>query len=86
MGSKFLQGEGRVGWGGTATGKAGGGGSCSLGKGEKPLSRQREQQVQRPRGLPMTLDKNSQFQHKLCPDPVILVENIPVKAVLGALG
>lgn len=56
-----------------------------LWEGERPLSRQREQQVQRPRGISMTLDKSSQFQHKLCPDPIILVENGPVIANLGAL-
>lgn len=33
----------------------------------------------------MAVDKNSQFQHKLCSDQIILVENMPVKASLGAL-
>lgn len=46
---------------------------------------EREQQVQRPSGISMTLDRSSRFQHKLCPDSIILVENGPAKANPGVL-
>lgn len=46
---------------------------------------EREQQVQRPGGISMTLDRSSRFQHKLCPDSIILVENGPAKANPGVL-